>query len=83
MFEHKYDEGVSLLAAKKYSDALVAFAYVLDGDAPKHLQYLSRLERGICFHGLKNWEACIESLADIDAYGEIKAKYFNARGDAR
>lgn len=83
MIEQKYDEGISLLTAKKYREALMAFACVLDGAASKELQYLTRLERGICFHGLKNWEACNESLADIDSYGEIKAKYFNARGDAR
>jgi len=83
MSEQKYDEGLSLLAAKKFNEALLAFAHVLEVDTPKDLQYLCRLERGICFHALKKWEECIESLANIDAYGEVKAKYFNARGDAR
>lgn len=83
MIQQKYDEGVSLLALKKYGEAVIAFSYVLDADAPTELKYIARLESGICFHALKKWEECIESLDDIDSYGEIKAKYFNARGDAQ
>jgi len=78
------DTAIELQNKKSYQQAITIFDGICQQlDTPENFVKIATLEKSVCLHALKQWQAAIEGLAHIDGNVQEAAKYYFCRGDCK